>query len=1011
MMSPRPLSALPAHPGRPALPPLLAGTGTGTGTAERHTRVSGNAPPLARATPPETTAAGAPGVLRPRRGSRSHHTHNAHRHHVAEQALVVPACTEVETVEVVTADDLCQYLARGPSLAPAGASRSGSGLPAFEESVAAECLSVGGGAGTPMPGPAGPGQVAASPTVEGSVASGPAVEATVSMGLPARLPVFHRQPGELPAGEDWQMLESPQRAALETRATVESIDVQGISHSVQATAYALDRCEAAHLVALAETTLAVIAAEDGPDTLEVLLRSHGTYSARELISQHLPRTVVRAVLVDTDLTKTQAHRRIVEAVLAYLGFSRCLALVLEGRLSMAKLRALLRVSTRLQLHDVRWLDRDTTGRVTADNGRNAEDVYAPPVHGQGQVEEEQAVSESVSPACVRDQHARLRGPALLAAPVETFTEHVRAQAALCAPPVSAVKTVHDGRRVSYERAASGRAFLTLEGPITVLEPYYQRLQATARAIRAGRFQALTTDTDTGAGAASSPVFGSVCAEGVLPEAVVVEERTLDQLMFDLAALAAPATYVPLDIHAPDCTRTATCAGTEAVRATTPAGGIGDCAGGGEGRAATVACADGRHSALASPSLQSSPEGSLPPVVEKRRIRLTNPAGGPPIETYAVVHVPLQGTRTRTGTITAADAPVIADSRRRRLPHPPAPASGETTPEPPHSHRPPPPAEGRSAPTPGPPADQPAEAAFPPLLRVQCPTEGEWLSQQATVMVTVPVLHLLTRETPAGGASTGNAPTGEVPAELTGLTPLPADVARQIVSTQSVLYRILTDPITGTVLDETAHTYTIPANVRRTVTAKHKQCAAPGCTRTALRCQADHILPFNHLLPAQGGLTVPGNLQPLCQPCHQLKTQGLLTVKKDTGGVSRWSGPLGRESVTLAPPSPYEVQAAVQLRNLLHEKAHDSGAADESTSTRQSSPSVGGNAAGTTTAAGAAADTGPVGITEQGPGDSGSAAAQTAMGGSGAESHRIDDTGAQSGSTRPAIWMQDEAPPF
>jgi hypothetical protein len=279
------------------------------------------------------------------------------------------------------------------------------------------------------------------------------------------------------------------------------------------------------------------------------------------------------------------------------------------------------------------------------------------------------------------------------------------------------------------------------------------------------------------------------------------------------------------------------------------------------------------------------------------------------------------------------------------------------------------------------------------------------------MVTVPVLHLLTRDTPAGGASTGNAPTGEVPAELTGLTPLPADAARQIVSTQSVLYRILTDPATGTVLDETAQTYTIPANVRRTVTAKHKQCAAPGCTRTALRCQADHILPFNHLLPAQGGLTVPGNLQPLCQPCHQLKTQGLLTVKKDTGGVSRWSGPLGRESVTLAPPSPHEVQAAVRLRNLLHEKAHDSGAADESTSTRQSSPSVGGNAAGTTTAVGAAAGTGPVGITEGGLGDPGSAAAQTAMGGSGAESRRIDDTGVRSASTRPAIWRQDEAPPF
>ncbi|WP_344335228.1 HNH endonuclease signature motif containing protein [Brevibacterium salitolerans] len=148
----------------------------------------------------------------------------------------------------------------------------------------------------------------------------------------------------------------------------------------------------------------------------------------------------------------------------------------------------------------------------------------------------------------------------------------------------------------------------------------------------------------------------------------------------------------------------------------------------------------------------------------------------------------------------------------------------------------------------------------------------------------------------------------------------------------MLYRILTDPITGTVLDETAHTYTIPMNVRRTVTAKHKQCAAPGCTRTALRCQADHILPFNHLLPTQGGLTVPENLQPLCQPCHQLKTQGLLTVKKDTRGVSRWSGPLGRESVTLAPPSPHEIQAAVQLHELLTRTRGKDSAGQNATST-------------------------------------------------------------------------------
>ncbi|WP_344335069.1 HNH endonuclease signature motif containing protein [Brevibacterium salitolerans] len=225
------------------------------------------------------------------------------------------------------------------------------------------------------------------------------------------------------------------------------------------------------------------------------------------------------------------------------------------------------------------------------------------------------------------------------------------------------------------------------------------------------------------------------------------------------------------------------------------------------------------------------------------------------------------------------------------------------------------------------------------------------------MVTVPVLSLLDA-------------AADTPAELTGIGPIPADTARQIVSTQSVLHRILTDPATGTVLDETAHTYTIPANVRRTVNAKHKQCAAPGCTRAALRCQADHILPFNHLLPTQGGLTVPENLQPLCQPCHQLKTQGILTVKKNTAGISHWSGPLGRESVTLAPPSPHEVRAAAQLRNLLRERAGEDSAGAHS----------------------AEAHTGPAA-------------------GIGRERGGTEDTSAQGAGAQPTVWAQDDAPPF
>ncbi len=891
----------------------------------------------------------APAQLRPWRGSRRHHEHNSQRHRAAARTMTLPACTDIEPVEIVTADDLCAHLARGSSLSASGG--------------------------------------------------------------PSRLPVFHRQPGELPAGEGWQMLE-PTASALETAATAESLDVLEISRSVQETAYALDRCEAAHLVALAETTLAAIAAEDGPDTLEVLLRSHGMHSARELISRHLPRTVVRAVLVDADLTKTGAHRRLVDAVFAYLGFSRCLALVIEGRLSMAKLRALLRASALLQLHDARWLGRDITGRVEAENSRNAEEVstdtpasdsFGSPdailadtnacnagegrnTDSDGYVRATSGFSvpdDSAGAAHIRDRHGRLHGPALLAAPLETFTQHVRAQAALCAPPAPPMKTVHDARRVTYERADSGSAFLTLEGPITTLEPYYQRLQATARAVRAGRLQPLVGTADDAMGRADVPHADSD-ARDEAAAAVPVDGRTLDQLMFDLAALAAPATYVPVELHAPGCIPHA---------AADPAG-TGDCAGDATSRAGTEGL---------SPSAGGSTSaGRLPSVVEKRRIRLSNPAGGAPLDTFAVVHIPLQGTRVRAGTITEDHSPVIADSRRRRLapplPHrsapshrsalgfqgtaPPAsgtdahaprdiPDAGTSTGEafvPAATRTSMPAAMGTSMPA-AMGASVPAamaaggaqETVFPPLVRVQCPAEGEWLSQQATVMVTVPVLSLVDA-------------AAHVPADLTGVGPLPADAARQIVSTQSVLYRILTDPATGTVLDETAQTYTIPANVRRTVTSKHRQCAAPGCTRTALRCQTDHIVPFNHLLPAAGGLTVPENLQPLCQPCHQLKTQGILTVTKSAQGLSQWSGPLGRESVTLTAPDPYEIQAAARLRELLADTAERNLAERSNAAARNN-------------------------VTSQNSTES-----QRSAGSRGS-------TGSQSEVDPPAVWVQDEAPPF
>jgi hypothetical protein len=49
------------------------------------------------------------------------------------------------------------------------------------------------------------------------------------------------------------------------------------------------------------------------------------------------------------------------------------------------------------------------------------------------------------------------------------------------------------------------------------------------------------------------------------------------------------------------------------------------------------------------------------------------------------------------------------------------------------------------------------------------------------------------------------------------------------------------------------------------------CRFPGCDRSAVICDVDHTVPFNHADPRNGGLTVPWNLKCLCRQHHRDKT--------------------------------------------------------------------------------------------------------------------------------------------
>lgn len=173
-----------------------------------------------------------------------------------------------------------------------------------------------------------------------------------------------------------------------------------------------------------------------------------------------------------------------------------------------------------------------------------------------------------------------------------------------------------------------------------------------------------------------------------------------------------------------------------------------------------------------------------------------------------------------------------------------------------------------------------------LVTVACPTTGSWLRKQAAVTITMSLATL--------------AGLGDDPATLGLSTPLPAAQARHVASTSTVWRRILYDPADGTITDEATRTYTPTASMRRAVEQKWRTCMAPGCSRNAARCEIDHCEPFCHDDPGRGGPTHPNNLIPLCVLHHQLKTNGVIRLRRVGPDDVEWVLPLGVVTRTSAP---------------------------------------------------------------------------------------------------------------
>ncbi|MEU4385954.1 HNH endonuclease signature motif containing protein [Promicromonospora sp. NPDC023805] len=143
---------------------------------------------------------------------------------------------------------------------------------------------------------------------------------------------------------------------------------------------------------------------------------------------------------------------------------------------------------------------------------------------------------------------------------------------------------------------------------------------------------------------------------------------------------------------------------------------------------------------------------------------------------------------------------------------------------------------------------------------------------------------------------------DAPGELTGFGPIPADIAR-LIAQDATWQRLLTDPVTGVLIDYSTTAYQPGRVLRAAVEARDDTCTFPGCDIPAERCDLDHIEPFDHdhqresngvAADAAGrGQTSAWNLHALCRRHHLLKTHaGWGVVRDPATGITTWTTPTG-----------------------------------------------------------------------------------------------------------------------
>ncbi|WP_158375724.1 HNH endonuclease signature motif containing protein, partial [Cellulosimicrobium cellulans] len=148
-----------------------------------------------------------------------------------------------------------------------------------------------------------------------------------------------------------------------------------------------------------------------------------------------------------------------------------------------------------------------------------------------------------------------------------------------------------------------------------------------------------------------------------------------------------------------------------------------------------------------------------------------------------------------------------------------------------------------------------------------------------VLVTVPLSSLIGQD--------------DTPADLAGYGPIDATTARALAQ-GGVWRRLVTDDLSGTVLDVGRTTYRPPAALADHVRYRDRTCTFPGCPVPAHHCDLDHTHDWSPAPqdPHPPGSTSHTNLGPTCPRHHRAKHHARFALHQPEPGTHDWTDPTG-----------------------------------------------------------------------------------------------------------------------